>query len=94
MRFDTEPTAMGFFEIYGSPGDEVSVALELARSEEGRALVRVPGSISPSPDPARSTANGVVPIGALRPGDYVVRAIVSVDGRPAGRITRTLRKEG
>jgi len=31
-------------------------------------------------------------IGALKPADYVVRAIVTVDGKPAGRVTRTRRK--
>ena len=30
---------------------------------------------------------GAVPIAALPPGDYIVRAIVSVDGRPVGRGT-------
>ena len=35
---------------------------------------------------------GALPIAALPPSDYVVRAIVSVDGRPVGRVLRTLRK--
>jgi hypothetical protein len=35
---------------------------------------------------------GALPIAALAPGDYVVKAIVSLDGRPVGRATRTLRK--
>jgi VWFA-related protein len=92
MQFDAEPTAMGFFEIYGRPGGDLSVALELAPSEDGRALVRVPASVNVGQDPERRTVSGVVPIGSLEPGDYVVRGIVSVDGRPAGRVLRTLRK--
>jgi hypothetical protein len=35
---------------------------------------------------------GAVPIASLPPGDYIIRAIVSVDGRPVGRVLRTLRK--
>jgi hypothetical protein len=68
------------------------VALELAGSEDGRALVRVPASVNPGRTENFRTATGVVPIGALAPGDYVVRAIVSLDGRPLGRVYRTLRK--
>jgi 5-enolpyruvylshikimate-3-phosphate synthase len=40
----------------------------------------------------RRRATGVVPVGALKPGDYVVRAVVSLDGRPIGQLTRILRK--
>jgi hypothetical protein len=35
---------------------------------------------------------GSIAIASLPPGDYVVRALVSVDGRVTARITRTLRK--
>ena len=45
-----------------------------------------------SQDSDRRIAIGALPIAALPLGDYVVRAIVSIDGRPVGRITRTLRK--
>ena len=40
----------------------------------------------------RRIAIGALPISTLAPGEYVVRAIISLDGRPIGRITRTLRK--
>lgn len=40
----------------------------------------------------RYIATGVVPIGTLPPGDYVVRAIVGLEGQPMTRVTRTLRK--
>jgi hypothetical protein len=93
MHFEADPTAMGYFEIYGpAPAGTLTVALELAGSEDGRALVRVPASVNPGRTENFRTATGVVPIGALAPGDYVVRAIVSLDGRPLGRVYRTLRK--
>ena len=37
-------------------------------------------------------AAGTIPLGTLEPGDYVVRAVVTSDGRPLGRVYRTLRK--
>lgn len=93
LLFGTEPTAMGYFEIYGRPpAGTLTVALEIAESMDGKAITRVPGTIVPSADGNSATANGVVPIGALTRGDYVVRGIVSLDGRPVGRVARPLKK--
>jgi 5-enolpyruvylshikimate-3-phosphate synthase len=36
----------------------------------------------------------VIPLATVPPGDVVMRANVSVDGQPAGRVVRTLRKAG
>ena len=55
-----------------------------------REVVRCFAQLASSPE--RRMIVGAVPIAALPPGDYVVRAIVSVDGRPVGRVLRTLRK--
>jgi len=37
-------------------------------------------------------ALGGFAIGGLAPGDYVMRALVSVNGKSAGRVIQTLRK--
>jgi hypothetical protein len=37
-------------------------------------------------------ATGAVPLGALPPGDYVVRGVVRLEDGTTGRVTRTLRK--
>ena len=66
--------------------------MELAATEDGPALVRVPGTIAATGDATRRRATGVVPIGQLAPGDYLVRAVVSLDGQPIATLTRTLRK--
>ena len=93
LLFVREPTANGSFEILGpAPAGTLSVALELATSEDGPALVRVPGTIVVNENAARRRATGVVPIGQLAPGDYVLRAIVSLDGRPIATLVRILRK--
>jgi hypothetical protein len=68
--------------------------------------LRVVGLSSPNPgdtkltvvalvetaDTNRRRASGVVPIGQLAPGDYVLRAVVSLDGRPITTLIRILRK--
>jgi hypothetical protein len=93
LQFIREPTANGSFEMQGLvPGGTLSVVLELAASEDGPALVRVPGAIVANEKADRRRATGVVPIGQLPPGDYVLRAIVSLDGQPIATLTRILRK--
>ncbi len=93
LQFINEPTAAGYFEIFGTPPPgTLSMALELATTVDGPAIVRVPGTIVNTTAIDRRRATGVVPVGALKPGDYVVRAVVSLDGRPIGQLTRILRK--
>ena len=93
LQFAAEPTANGNFEIFDPPpAGTLSVAMELAATEDGPALVRVPGTIAATGDATRRRATGVVPIGQLAPGDYLVRAVVSLDGQPIATLTRTLRK--
>ena len=93
LVFGTDQAAVAYFEVYGrtaSP-DAVTVRLEIAETPDGRALsTAVPRVVNQGAD--RRIVIGALPIAALAPGDYVVRAIVSVDSRPVGRITRTLRK--
>jgi len=40
----------------------------------------------------RVVATGVVPVGALPPGDYIVRGMIKLEDGTAGRVVRTLRK--
>jgi len=93
LQFTSEPTASGYFELFGSPpAGTLSVAMELAASDDGPALVRVPGTVAVTSSETRRRATGVVPIGKLAPGDYVLRAVLSLDGRPIATLTRVLRK--
>jgi VWFA-related protein len=93
LQFAAEPTANGYFELLGTPPTgTLSVAMELSAGIEGPAIVRVPGTIAETRDPQRRRATGVVPIGQLAAGDYVLRAVLSLDGRPIATLTRVLRK--
>ena len=97
LQFGAEPVALAHIEIYGgSPGARVSAMLEVATTLNGAAMFTVPLAIEPGDpggnDAPHYLASGAVPIGALPPGDFVVRAIVGIDGQPTGRVVRTLRK--
>ena len=93
LTFTTEPAAIGYLEVYGvGKAAQVSAAIDVAESEDGPPLVQ--GStkiVGGSTDDAKVILGGVS-IVQLPPGDFVVRLLISLDGKPVGRAVRTLRK--
>jgi hypothetical protein len=85
--------ALGYVEIYGVPKTaNVAVTFELAESENGPAIATGAGNLmAGSADDVRQAYGGFT-IGGLKPGDVLMRAVVTVDGKTAGRVMRTLRK--
>lgn len=91
MIFGAEAAAVAYLEIYGrSPA--LVVRLELAESESGPALVSAPARLTETDDPERRIAIGALPLGGVFPGDYLVRVVITNDGKPVGQAMRTLRK--
>jgi len=92
LEFSSEPTATASFDIYG--GDSsigLTPSLEIARDPDGPALAALPLALSRASD-TRVVATGVIPLGALAPGDYVVRGVVRLQDGTTGKVLRTLRK--
>ena len=89
----TNASATGYVEIYGSPapGASVTATLELALAADAPALASGTANILMSTDADRRVATGDVPIAGVAPGDYVMRAVVRLDGRVVGQATRTIR---
>jgi len=92
LQFADEPSAVAYLEIYGRSSGAVTAELELADTEDGPAGARGPMMVTRDEAGNRHVAMASIPIGSLPPGDIVVRVVVSVDGAPVGRATRTLRK--
>ncbi len=69
------------------PLTSATVSLELATEETGAALISAPARLSDVADGQRS-AQGAVSLSLVPPGRYVARAVVSVDGKPLGQVTR------
>ncbi|HEX9368047.1 MAG TPA: hypothetical protein VF921_15560 [Vicinamibacterales bacterium] len=93
LEFSSEPTAIASFDIYGgAAGLRMSATLEVARDLDGPALVTMPLALKRA-DEGRVVATGAAPVGALPPGDYVVRGIIRLEDGTTGRVTRTLRKK-
>lgn len=92
LQFGAEPTAIASFDIYGGmPGLRMAATLEVAREAEAAPLVTVPLALARADD-SRVVAKGAVPLGALPPGDYVIRGVIRLEDGTIGRVVRTLRK--
>ena len=74
----------------GTAADRPEVQFEVARTEDGPALV---GSVPPVADETGSAAwyaEGTINLASLAPGPYVVRAIVVWNGAVVGRVGRSI----
>lgn len=92
LQFVDEPVAIGYVEMAGAaPGAKVTATLELADEPNAAARLTAPLTIEPGAG-GRYVGKAALPIGALPPGDYIVRAIVALDDHPPTRVIRTLRK--
>lgn len=83
-----------YLELYGTAGEgsTLGVMFEIVSAEGGPALTSAPATLLVSAEPDRRVATGSIPIDKLPAGDFVVRAILSVNGGVVGRVSRTLRK--
>jgi hypothetical protein len=94
LEFGSEASAMAQVEIYGaSAGEAVGAVFELSRTSNGPPLITLKGTFAATADPDRFLVTAAFPIGALQPGDYVVRATVAAQGKAGGRVLRALRKK-
>jgi hypothetical protein len=93
LDFSNEPVAIALLEIYGVPkGGNVTVDLDVVSTAEGTALATAQTTVSPGKSEDTRTAYGGFSIASLPAGDYLLRAVVSLDGKPVGKVVRTLRK--
>jgi len=92
LQFDAgDQQAIGYVEIYDVPkGANVGVTFELAESEGGPATATGPSQISGADD--TRIAFGGFGIGPMEPGDLQMRAVITLDGKRIGIVSRTLRK--
>jgi hypothetical protein len=93
LDFANDPIAIGMLEIYGVPkGGNVTVELDVVQTEQGPQLATAQTQVAPGDGEDMRRAFGGFSIATLAPGDYLMRAVVSLDGKPVGKVVRTLRK--
>ena len=92
LQFDAgDQQAIGYVEVYDVPkGANVGVTFELAETEGGPATATGPAQISGTED--TRIAFGGFGIGPMEPGDLHMRAVITLDGKRIGTVSRTLRK--
>jgi VWFA-related protein len=88
----------GHVELMSQAEDQLaraSVSLEVAESADAKAIdsARAVFQQTPPGETAehRRSAEAVVPIALLPPGEYVARAVISIDGRKVGQVVRPFR---
>jgi VWFA-related protein len=95
LEFTTEPVAIAYLEIYGATaGASVAGGIEISATEDGPAILVSPISLERTTDADRYQGTGSIAIGALPPGDYVIRITLGLEGGVQGKVSRTLRKAG
>ena len=80
-----------YTELYtNKPGalENTKVVFELADNAEGPTLRSDVGEIRERPDHTYRQAMAIMPVGALPPGPYVARAIISTGDKTIGKLTR------
>jgi hypothetical protein len=93
LDFANESIAIGMVEIYGVPkGGAVTVQLDVATTAEGAPLAAAQTQVMAGRTEDMRVAFGGFSIATLEPGEYLMRAVVHLDGKPVGKVVRTLRK--
>jgi hypothetical protein len=93
LDFKDAAVAIGMVQIYGVPkGANLKMDLDVAPTADGAALATADTTIAPARAEDQRVAFGGFSIDSLPPGDYLMRAVVSLDGKPVGKVVRTLRK--
>ena len=80
-----------YLELYSDVPEMLhgtSVAIEISRVEDGLALVTAPLRFSAAQQPGRRAGEAQIDVGLLGEGQFIARAIVSVNGTEAGRVLR------
>jgi VWFA-related protein len=81
-----------YFELFAeaaSSFDRGAVVVEVAPTADAPALQTVPATLQAvDADPRNRAAGAAISIASLAPGTYVARAVITVDGKKAGAITR------
>jgi hypothetical protein len=93
LDFANEAIAIGMLEIYGVPkGAAVTVELDVSNTAEGTSLATAQTQVAAGRSEDMRIAFGGFSIATLAPGEYLMRAVVNLDGKPVGKVVRTLRK--
>ncbi len=82
---------MAYAEIYADTAaalQNATVAIEIGKTENDAAVERATLKFSDRKFEGKRAAEGAVPIAMLPAGDYIARAVATLDGKIVGQVTR------
>lgn len=83
----------GLLEVYSADAERFArarVSFELRRAGSGAALSTIDAPLVQTEADPRRLAAGTIDTAGLTPSRYTVAAIISLDGRPVGRVSRSV----
>ncbi|TAK15054.1 MAG: VWA domain-containing protein [Acidobacteria bacterium] len=84
-------TLMAYAEVYSDAAAALqgaTLSIEIGKTENDPAVERAALKFSDRKFEGKRTAEGAVPIAMLPAGDYIARAVATIDGKTVGQVTR------
>lgn len=92
VTITTETEIIAVFELYGRPEGPFGAIVEILPDLLGKPLATAPPQPSATPIQDKFMFMAKLPVGDLKPGDYILRAQLAFEGQPTGTLTQTIRK--
>ncbi len=92
VTITTETEIIAVFELYGRPAGPFGAIVEILPDLTAKPLATAPPQPSATPVPDKFMFMAKLPVGDLKPGDYILRAQLAFEGQPTGTLTQTIRK--
>lgn len=81
------------FELYGRPEGPFGAIVEILPNLESPAITNAQPQASATQIQDKFMFMARLPVGNLKPGDYVLRTQLAFEGQPTGTLTKTIRKQ-
>lgn len=93
LKITDQQEVIAIFELYGRPVGPFGALVEILPSLTDTAVASGPPTPSATPIADKFMFMAKLPVGDLKPGDYVLRAQLAFEGQPTGTLTMTIRKQ-
>jgi hypothetical protein len=93
LKITNQTEVLAVFELYGRPAGPFGALVEILPNLTDKAIVSAPPSPSATNIADKFMFVAKLPVGELKPGDYVLRAQLAFENQPTGTLTMTIRKQ-
>ena len=93
LKITNQTEVLAVFELYGRPAGPFGALVEILPNLTDKAIASAPPSPSATNIADKFMFVAKLPVGELKPGDYVLRAQLAFENQPTGTLTMTIRKQ-